>query len=180
MGLYQEKLYEFLEKPENFDFAWEICEAMPGLKDRLRSETLAAFEVHATHEVKGTDWECWRPERDKVGISKKSWSRLFAVALYIGRQYPPAIGLWHNKDDARLRDRYDEILGQAAPPEDMRQDARNGKADVWYWPLSSNLDTLNDAKRLLPAYRQETVGEHWARLCQARDWFTPKVENLVS
>ena len=98
MGLYQEKLHEFLVKPENFDFAWEIHEAMPELKDRLRVETLAAFEAHASREVEGTDWECWRPERDKVGISKESWSRLFAVALYIGKQYPPAIGLWHDKN----------------------------------------------------------------------------------
>jgi hypothetical protein len=178
MGLYEDKLHEFLSQPENFDYAWEIFEAMPVLREKLKGEALDEFEELVAPSVQGKGWECWRAP-GRVGISKPSWNRMFAVDLWIGKQYYQAVGLWHDKDHDNLKDRYDDLLERTRPAAKACRLKSSGTSSLWYVSIGTNYQTAAEMRELLPANRQELLQGYWERLWRMAEVFGPVVDDIV-
>ena len=184
MGLYEQKLHEFLTTPENFEFAWEVHEAMPDVVSRLRRETLDAFEARAEDEIAGRfgegEWECWRPAREQVGLAPKAWGKRAAFAVYLGNQYRPAVSVWHDVDVPGAAELRDEVRERTRELARELGEPLEGKHDVWYWSLGGDLEALAEVRKLLPDERPDTVDGYWTRLQEVARRFTPILDETLA
>lgn len=179
MGLYEDKLHEFLSQPENFEYAWEIYETMPALREKLKSDALNEFEKLATPLAQAKGWICWRLDPERVGIYKPNWNRLFAMKLYIGKQYYQSLGLWHDKDHASLKDRYDDLVERTKDAAKTCKIKSNGTESLWYSAIGTNFEFAAEMKELLPANRGALVRGYWDRLWEMAKVFEPAVDEIV-
>lgn len=179
MGLYEENLHGFLSSPENFDYAWEIYEAVPVLREKLKTEALDEFEKMAAPLAQANGWVCWRIEPEKVGVSKPAWNRMFAVDLYIGKQYYQSVGLWHDKTHAKLSAIYDELARRTKEQAKAVKAKDSGSSDLWYVRLGTNFETGAEMRELLPSNRPSLVQGYWNRLWSLAEAFAPAVDEMV-
>jgi len=183
MGLYEDRLHDFIVKPGNFDYAWEMYEAVPTVRARLRREFMDEFEKFAGTQAKGGKWQCWRIEGEKVGISKQLWSRVFAIDLYVGSQYCQSVGVWHDRTDERLAERQEdlqrELKDHAAPYAKELGTSRSGSSDLWYLVLGTNFEKLSEMRGLLPDNREALMHEYWERMIRLSEIFEPVIDRFM-
>lgn len=179
MGVYEDKLNDFLAEPGNFDFAWEIYEAIPKLRDRLRVELLDAFKPYVSEQVEGTGWTCARFDDVRVGITKEAWEQMFLIDFYVGPQYLPSLGLWHEKKHPLLEGRRDEFIKATEATAKRFKGMNNGTSSIWYYRLGTNFETQAELKALLPANRPELIEDYWQQMWKFAQAFEPELDKIV-
>lgn len=180
MGLYEEKLHEFIIQPENFDLAWEIYEAIPDVRDRLKVDVLNDFEPYAAERAVSMGWEAYGLDRTRVQFGKPEWERMFAATLYLGSRSLPAVGLWHDKQHPSLKGQREDLVKrtkEAASAIKGKMD--NGTNSLWYCRIGTNFATLAEIKSLLPDNREDLLEHYWAMLLEIAKGFESSVDMIV-
>ena len=179
MGLYEDKLHDFLTVPENFDLAWEIYEAIPMVRDRLKAELLDAFQPYAEEQVEGTCWTCARFSEDRVGISKDAWGEMFNINLYLGARYLPGLSVWHDKSHRLLKGQRERLAKSTGGAAGKFKGMSNGANSLWYYRLGTNFETHAELRALLPDNRSGLMEDYWQQLWKIAQAFESNLDEIV-
>ena len=179
MSKKQDKMYEFITSPENFEAACDLVDEFPNVKQRLRKEFwLKVRDALKEELLRFEGWRIWdnindaynpaiaiyrdefcfeKPGEAKVAIRIEHLNDVPWYGLFVNRQ-------WINFD-------FNDIWTQAT--ELKLPEFKIGEIKGWWWPLYNKLpydfNSSKDIQKLIPPERDGLQKEIVSAMMNAMD-----------
>lgn len=163
MDKFDQKIFDFLIQEENFEFAYEIYELFPEVRDKLIEDFWKSVKHRLQKLVNDTIWEVkfWESNFSawwKLGLFLNSGTEDIRV-IYEKLQEKPYYGLWLDMETDEL-DR-SKIIDYMSSVEILQH---RGGYDGKYWfgreEIGDDFQSYRTLKKILPKNREVTVNEY--------------------
>lgn len=177
MSKFDQKAFEFLTKPDNWDIAKDIYDKMTFIREQLVKEFWNAVMAEVKKKIDLSQWVPYEKD-DVVGIEHSSWKTSFSVEF--GRMYSDVwLGIWCDSASPKLQAKYKEIAIQLKSVEKKLTKTDATSYPAWFY-LGDNFSQWTTLDKLLPSNRTKMVESYSSMLITIKDVVKPVIDSVIA
>ena len=179
MSIYEDEMFKYMTKKENFEVAFEISELFPQVKNKLIEEFWKKVNSNLIKMTDSLDWKIDLDEEifstySSLYVGRDKWKESFYTCyekLHEGVYY----GLWFDCDDSTLDAnkirKYSERI-------ECLQETKKSKHWLGYRLIGENFNSIKTLKKILPDSREDFSNELADFLYRFTEEIKPDIEKM--
>jgi hypothetical protein len=183
MSSFDEMMFEFIVKPENWRVAREILERGDDIKGRLLRDFWSDVKCAVESGLSVNEWEFKINENisddySLLSIAHKSWNGMFSIA-YEGLHTRTLIGVYRDFDSHNVSDAIHQQISTV-----LREIYKNSEPAEDWWCIwfytGEDFAQLSLYDKLLPTKKKDLVDRYAATMLELKSKSMPHIEAAIA
>ena len=178
MSIYEEEMFKYITKPENFEVAFEINELFSQVKNKIIEQFWQQVESRLLELTKETDWQVSLDDDvfstwSSLNLTRDEWKECFYVN-YEKLHESVSHGLWVDYDDKDLDMK--KIAKHSETIECLQDMKHNNKYWLGWKHIGEDFNSISTLKKILPDRSQDFEDELAKLLFDLAEEIKPEVD----
>jgi hypothetical protein len=177
MTTYDEKIFDFLTKPENWTVAREVNNKIETIKGKLIKDFWSEVQAEVRQKLISDEWNCDNNEEPALVLKRTTWNNLFAVK-YGDITARAWLAIWSNPDSTKSLETYStmcEIFREV----DKRLDRSDDRKYPRWTYTKDHFAQYECIDKILPLVRGTMVTRYSSFMVEIAQKADPVITKLI-
>lgn len=184
MSAFDEKMYEFITQPDNWQVAKEIYDRMPAVKEQVVNEFWEKVEINIASGLNLNEWKVVKIEKYEkyngdfgLCVTRPPWNGLFHIG-FGQRNSQTYLAVWSDSAVKEVQGLHEQLANDLS-----KLDHRLQKDEQWFpawFYTGDNFGEWSTTDRILPHNRNVMVEKYISMLFELTEKAKVVIDDVVN